>query len=448
MLIKGTILKKCTAAATGLVFWGLMQGAEAKEYITFDVAEVKVQATEHWSEAQLRKLVPELEREKIDLATLSQQIQLVNEGKAVKLNAELQPLADGKFKVVLTAEEQREESVIMNVNNTGNKYTGDWRVSVTYLDKNLTGNADSLGVAYVTSPGHWDDVQQAALLYRAILPRAGDSLYLSASWSNVDLGSIGNFGGVGVDATGRGATAGLHYQHNFKNTSQRKEFVDVGVDVKKYDNATNYDYLGVKLDDKIDYEVQTASATYVNIWRKEKQHFSWNFGFSTNINSDAAFRNNRANSTDHFWLWKAGVNYQMRTPKDWILGLRANAQYTRDNVVTTEQFGAGGISSVRGFKERAAYADSGVQGSLEVYTPAIAGHSRFVFFTDWAYLHNNNPLPGEIGSDFIGSYGLGYRFYDRAGGWNLSLDYAHPYSNVKGAKGNLRPWHMNVTKEF
>ena len=40
---------ECTAAAAGLVFWGLMQGAEAKEYITFDVAEVEVQATEHWS---------------------------------------------------------------------------------------------------------------------------------------------------------------------------------------------------------------------------------------------------------------------------------------------------------------------------------------------------------------------------------------------------------------
>lgn len=162
----------------------MAQPVQAKEYVTFDVSEVEVQPTEHWSEKQLRKLVPELEKEMIDLATLSHQVQLVNESKAVKLNADLQPVADGKFKVVLTAEDQKEETVSLNVNNTGNKYSGDWRLSATYMDKNLTGNSDSLGVAYVTSPGHWKDVQQAAVVYRAILPRAGDSLYFSGSWSH------------------------------------------------------------------------------------------------------------------------------------------------------------------------------------------------------------------------------------------------------------------------
>lgn len=436
------------ALAFGAACLGMAQPVQAKEYVTFDVSEVEVQPTEHWSEKQLRKLVPELEKEKIDLATLSHQVQLVNESKAVKLNADLQPVADGKFKVVLTAEDQKEETVSLNVNNTGNKYSGDWRLSATYMDKNLTGNSDSLGVAYVTSPGHWKDVQQAAVVYRAILPRAGDSLYLSGSWSDVDLGTIGNFGGIGVEATGRGTTAGAHYQHNFKYTSHRKQVLDIGVDVKHYDNATNYEYLGYNLNDNINYDVSMASLSYMDVWKKDNQFFAWTLGVSANLNTDEGFKNNRANSSDHFQLWKASLNYQKRTPKDWILGVRANAQYTNDNIVTTEQFGAGGMYSVRGFKERAAYADKGVQGSLEIYTPEIAGHSRFVFFTDWAYLSNNNALSGEISSDHIGSYGLGYRFYDKAGGWSLSVDYAHPYSNVKGARGNLRPWNVNLTKEF
>lgn len=444
----GHIKKFAAVVAVGLIFLGGNQGIEAGEKVTFDIGEVEVQPTEHWSEKQLRKLVPELEKEQINLKVLSHQVQLVNDAKAVKLNADLQPLGNGKFKVVLTAEEQKDESVILNVNNTGNKYSGDWRLGVTYLDRNLSGTSDSIGVAYVTSPGHWKDIQQAAMVYRAILPRAGDSFYISGSWSDADLGDIGSFGSVDVSATGRGTTVGAHYQHNIKYTSHRKQIVDFGIDFKNYDNATNYEFMGFKINDGINYELSLASLSYVDIWRKDNQFMAFNVGVSANLNSDDGFRNNRANASNHFQLWKAGLNYQKRTAKDWIFGLRANGQYTKGDIVTTEQFGAGGIYSARGFKERAAYADKGLLGSLEIYTPEIAGHSRFVLFTDWAYLANNNPLPGEIGNDSIGSYGVGYRFYDKVGGWNLSIDYARPYSNVEGARGNLRPWHVCLTKEF
>ena len=154
------IINMCVAAvAVGLIFMMSAHGTEAKakEKVTFDIAQVEVQPTANWSEKQLKKLVPELEKEKVDLKKLSHQVQLTNESKAVKLNADLQPLEDGKFKAVLTAEEQKTESVAVNVNNTGNYYTGNWRMSATFMEKNLTGVSDSLGVAYVTSPGHWED---------------------------------------------------------------------------------------------------------------------------------------------------------------------------------------------------------------------------------------------------------------------------------------------------
>lgn len=436
------------AVAAGLVCLGGVQAAEAKDKVTFDIIEVDVQPAGHWTRERLLKLVPELEKEKIDLAKLSHQIQLVNDAKAVKLNVDLQPQQEGKYRAVLTAEPQKESSVIANVNNTGNEFSGDWRLGTTYINKNISGNSDSLGIAYVTSPGHWEDVKQAALVYRAILPRAGDSLYVSASWSDVDLGNIGNFGGIRVSATGRGTTAGAHYQHNIKYTDARKQILDLGVDYKNYKNNTDFDLLGIRLADSTDYEVALASLSYVDIWKQKDEFLAWSLGYSTNLSSGSGFVDNRANSDRHFQLWKASLNYQRRLPGDWIIGVRGSGQYSHDNVVTTEQFGAGGLYSVRGFKERVAYADKGVMGSLEIYTPKIAKYSRFVLFTDWAHLSNNEALVGEIGSDNIGSYGVGYRFYDKKRGWSLSVDYAHAYSNLDGARNNLRPWHVNLTKEF
>ena len=429
---------------------GIMEisSVEAAETVELEVQAVTIETEGNLSQKHVEKLVPELKKSKVNVQKLSKQIQMVNDTKGMNLNADFQRQVDGNYHVVLTAKREKEQSFFLNGNNTGNSYSGDWRLGATYLHRNLTKHADSLGIAYVTSPGHWDDVKQAAVVYRAILPKVGDSMYVSYSWSDVDLGSIGNFGNLGVEATGRGQTAGLHYQHNFKYSSAKKQILDIGFDQKWYDNATQYSYGGVKINDQLNYDVTMASVSYADITRKGNSFFAWSLGYTGNINSDDNFRMNRANSSKHFNLWKANVNYQARTKGDVIFGARVSGQYTNDNVITTEQFGAGGISTVRGFKERTAYADKGYMGTLEIYSPEIGKGSRFVAFTDYAKLFNNEARTGELDSDDIASYGLGYRFYSKKMGLNVSVDYAHAYNNLDRVSNNIRPWHVSISKEF
>ena len=437
-----------TAGAMGVMSTIGVGSVEAAETIELEVQSLTTETEGNISKKHVEKLVPELKKTKVNVAKLSKQIQLVNDTKGMELNADFQRQADGKYNVVLTAKKEKEQSFFLSGNNTGNNYSGNWRLGATYLHRNLTKNADSLGLAYVTSPGHWDDVKQAAVVYRAILPKAGDSMYVAYSWSDVDLGTIGNFGGMGVEATGRGQSAGLHYQHNFKYSSAKKQILDIGVDQKWYNNATHYSYSGGKINDQLNYDVMTASVSYMDITRKGNTFFAWNLGYTGNINSDDNFRLNRANSSSHFNLWKTGINYQARTKGDVIFGARVNGQYTGDNVITTEQFGAGGMNTVRGFKERTAYADKGVMGTMEIYSPEIGKGSRFVLFTDYAKLFNNEARVGELDSDDIGSYGIGYRFYSKKIGLSINLDYAHAYTNLKGISNNLRPWHLSISKEF
>ncbi len=445
--------EKALSIALALGTFGLigtmeMDSVEAGETVELEVRAISTETDSGLSKENVENLVPELKISKVNVQKLSKQIQLVNDTKGMELNADFQRQADGNYNVVLTAKKQKEQSFYLSGNNTGNSYSGDWRLGATYLHRNLTNHADSLGIAYVTSPGHWDDVKQAAMVYRAILPKLGDSMYVSYSWSDVDLGSIGNFGGLGIEATGRGQTAGLHYQHNFKYSSAKKQILDIGLDQKWYDNATIYSYGGRKITGQLNYDVTTASVSYADITRKGNSFFAWSLGHTGNINRDDNFRLNRANSSQHFNLWKASANYQARTKGDVIFGARVNGQYTNDNVITTEQFGAGGINTVRGFKERSAYADKGYMGTLEIYSPEIGKGSRLVAFTDYAKLFNNNARVGELNRGNIGSYGLGYRFYDKKLGLSVNLDYAHAYTNLLGVNNNLRPWHVSVSKEF
>lgn len=395
--------------------------------------------------------MPSLNKSQIDVAELSKELQLVNDTNAAKLDADFQLQADGTYQLRLSVKEQKAEHVSVNVNNSGDDYTGDWRMSTSYTNANLTGRADALGVAYVTSPGHWEDVKQAALLYRTLLPQHGDSAYFTYSYSDVDLGQIANFGGLGISATGRGHAVGAHYQHNFKYTQTRKNFMDVGLDYKHYNNAQDYRYAGQSLlHDGVDFEVTTASASYVDILRRNRDFFAWSLGYTGNINGNQdKFNEYRYGSDKQFNLIKASFNYQYRVPSDWIFGLRMNGQYTKDNVVTTEQLGAGGMTSIRGFKERVASADKGYVGSFEIYTPEFAKHQRFVLFNDFGRLVNNNSYNGELTSENLASCGLGYNYYDKDNGWFGTLSHAKIYDDLDSYQSHAhRPWQINLTKQF
>ena len=131
-----------------------------------DVSSVTVTGDQHWSESMIRRMVPVLGESKIDVAELSRELQLVNDTNAAELTADFVRQQDGRYHLTVAVKENQAAHVAVNVNNAGDDYTGDWRMSTSYTNSNLTGRADTLGVAFVTFPGRWDDVKQAALVYQ------------------------------------------------------------------------------------------------------------------------------------------------------------------------------------------------------------------------------------------------------------------------------------------
>jgi hemolysin activation/secretion protein len=56
-------------------------------------------------------------------------------------------------------------------------------------------------------------------------------------------------------------------------------------------------------------------------------------------------------------------------PEQWQLSLRANGQWANERLVSTEQFGIGGVASVRGYHEGEVFGDTGWRFSMEQFTP-------------------------------------------------------------------------------
>jgi hemolysin activation/secretion protein len=99
------------------------------------------------------------------------------------------------------------------------------------------------------------------------------------------------------------------------------------------------------------------------------------------------------------------------------LAERFSGQLADQPLVSSEQFSAGGFTSVRGYLQSEAIGDDGVSGSLELQSPSLApllgrhvDDLRFVGFFDGAALWVLDPLPQQTFYFNLYSTGLGLRF--------------------------------------
>jgi hemolysin activation/secretion protein len=135
------------------------------------------------------------------------------------------------------------------------------------------------------------------------------------------------------------------------------------------------------------------------------------------LGSDADdFDNKRFNATSDFVYGKFDVNHTQDFDHDVQLNAHVTAQLANSPLVSSEQFAAGGINTVRGYLEAEDTADSGVIGSLELRSPSLAKYVsngvdelRFHAFVDAAHLWLLSPLPEQISSFNLLSVGLGSR---------------------------------------
>ena len=429
--------------------------------ITVPATAVEIVGSKSLNEQAVRALVPELNKERINVHTLSKQIQMVNDTGAAKLGATFVSNHDGSFTVKVTNEAKDNDKFTVSIANSGNEHTGDWRATLSYINNNLSKNADTFGMAYVTSPDdHFSDVKMGAVSYRRLLPKASGSLSLTASVYDIAQDTtplVATAGVLNSESNGKGHNIGLHYQHHLAYTSREKDMWDFGIDFRQVETYGELIAGGVPLGtpQTEDYNVLLGSVGFIHNNRDTHHSFTYNVGVSANLNGDdAAYNRNWAGTgfgryDDNFVYYQADVNYQVRSHSDWILGVHLHGRYTNDNLVGLVQIGAGGMNTVRGF-ENSISADKGFVGNLEIYTPEFAPHSHFVAFYDYGNLTNNREK-ANFDNVSLSSVGIGYRYNNTKSGFTLAVDYANPIEDVDSKISNTtnhRRWNATVSMSF
>jgi len=173
-------------------------------------------------------------------------------------------------------------------------------------------------------------------------------------------------------------------------------------------------------------EMEAGAAYSPNVW------FS---GSRSNIENVAGSKE----ATGFWHVITANIGRTQNLPRDWKLVLRADGQWASEPLISNEQFGAGGIAGVRGYREGEVFGDSGWRITSELKFPAyrvgFAGKGpnkplivRASIFMDYADTYLNDPQgrPSDTplwGAGIAGAASFGTHF-------NGMLSLAWPFDNT------------------
>jgi hemolysin activation/secretion protein len=124
-----------------------------------------------------------------------------------------------------------------------------------------------------------------------------------------------------------------------------------------------------------DLEYLPLSLSYDATWRNP----TVTFGFGLDMSGNPWYSGSKANlqaiadssQSSGYWVKLApSLSADFVLPHDWMFSARANGQWVNEPVISNEQFGAGGVNSVRGYHEGEVFGDTGWHLSLEQKTPA------------------------------------------------------------------------------
>jgi hemolysin activation/secretion protein len=388
--------------------------------VRFTIGTVTLSGTNIYDPANIRRSLPELrEGSTPNMGRLAVQAAIANENPNKQIQLGLRDSArPDAIDANVTVKESRPWTFGVGISNAGSSSTGRDRLTVSGGHTNVFDLDHQFVGAYTTSLERSGDVRQLGLSYRVPLYSLGGIIGVSATRSDV----VGNFGTF--TSTGAGRTTGASYTHYLAPQGGRRSYVTLALDDKVFD-ATLINNIAVSADRR------SRPLTLGYTARTEADSSVWGYGVELSANTGGGSGNDLASwrsedprvDTTRFKILRGSLNYTASLPGQWLAGARLQAQYSPDVLISGEQFGLGGVGSVRGTRiERPLAGDKGASGTLEVNTPELTAGLRLLGFMDAGWLGNNSPTSAsKPASDRLASAGLGLRY--TSGAFSMAADY-------------------------
>lgn len=331
----------------------------------------------------------------------------------------------------------------VGLNNTGDDRTGNWRATAGVQHSNLWGLDHSVTATYTTSPEKTADVKQYGLFYRMPFYSVSGALTLFYAYSDVNSGLVAN----AFQVSGRGRFSGVHWKQHLVPHGAFSHAIEAGLDDRLFDNDVLFGtaQLGV------DVRSRPVSFTYEARFDEPEAVYAAGLQYVRNLtggaeNNDAAYSANRAGATRTWRAVRYTLDAQWRVPTG-SLALRVRGQYADEPLIPGEQFGLGGVASIRGLREREALGDTGITGTLEALFPMPWEGVNAIVFVDGGEASIENPQPGQLARQGAFSAGLGLR-WSVARRFYLALDAAQVIDGTTASLPGDRRVHVALVYRF
>jgi hemolysin activation/secretion protein len=381
------------------------------EIVKFTIAKVAIEGRSIYDEGNVRRTLPELkEGATPNFQKLAIQTAIANENPNKQVQVGLRESDEpDKIDATIALKEQRPWNIGLALSNAGTASSGRDRFTLTGSHTNLFNLDHQFTGAYTTSLERSGDVKQLGLSYKAPLYELGG--VVGATYTKSDV--VGNFGSF--TSTGAGHTFGVNYTMYLPPKGGRRSYVIFGLEDKLFEAALINDIVVPGTVDRrsrpitVGYSARTESD--VSVWGYEADVA---FNTATGAHNDIASYQSEDPRVDtvHWKALRGSINYTAPLEKTWLFSARGSFQYSPDVLISGEQFGLGGLGSVRGTSiDRPITGDSGLAATVEVTTPELVAGLRMLGFVDAGWLGNNKANgANKPSTDRLASVGVGLRY--------------------------------------
>ena len=446
----------------------LDRGVVTLRVVEARIGKVTIAGNRFFDDSNIRSSLPALREELPPRARdISANVQLANQNPAKQADVALRPAEKpGVVDATVDVIDVRPLKAFLTLDNSGNEQTGDYRLGVGVQHANLF-NRDHVGtLSYVTSPEKWDEVHLYSGSYRLPLYSLGDSMDFIAAYSDVSAGTAQTVAGP-LTFSGKGTVYGLRYNQLLARRGEYSHRIVYGLDHRAYKNDCALGDFGAAGcgPAAVNVTVRPLSVAYSGNWSRPGRISDFYVALSRNMPGAANGQESDFNAArpspiggdgapSRYTILRLGASTVNAFESNWQVRAAVSAQYTEDALVSGEQFGISGASTVRGFLEREIVRDTGYIANLELYSPNVAGklvpgegNLRGLLFYDIGRAAFN-PLDGETAQHVsIASVGAGFRWNIQRN-FNMRFDWAR-VMDAGGSKnaGDFRG-HLSVYVGF
>lgn len=397
--------------------------------VTFDIQEgavedIAITRTGRLREGYVRSRLGVTIGQPLNVANFQERLQLLQIDPLIdQIRAEVnQGAAPASSLITVAIEEARPFSATLGLNNSRPPSVGTNQQQVFVSQANLLGFGDGLSLGYSRTEGS----DSLTVGYEVPLGSRGTTLRLSYSsgWNDIVDPNFFDIDrdGKGPDIQSESQTYEVEVRYPAVRSVRDQTFQELGVGITASLRDSRSFLLGepfpLSAGASVEGKTRVMALRFGQDYtlRDGVQVLAARSRFNVGLNALGATVNQPVLGVgpipdSNFFSWTGQLQWVRVLGPETLLLLRSNLQFANQGLLSSEQFGLGGLGSVRGYRQDRLLTDNGIFASAEVRVPIIripewrstVQIAPFVDFgTGWNSGAERNPDPNTLAAVGVG----------------------------------------------